>query len=183
METNRSDHRGKSQNCWVGSSRMPRGIPRCYTRIEHMHVCVPSFSEDPDVLGQWRAYGGASGRYAPGFVFREGRSMPVPYAKLKLTGGPNVYFSSVTVGPAPHMSLSIGSTAMLLRRNHVNDAESKVTGSKIPYRNWVGWGLYLLECLSKEKAWRRASSSAIRSFADSSPMRRMISSFANTVSL
>lgn len=67
---------------------------------------------------------------------REGRSMLVPYAKLKLTGGPNVYLSSVTVGPTPHMSLSIASTAMLLRRNGVNDAESRVTGSKILYRNW-----------------------------------------------
>lgn len=37
-------------------------------QIEHMHICVASFSEDPDVLSQWRAYGGASGGYALGFV-------------------------------------------------------------------------------------------------------------------
>lgn len=37
-------------------------------RIDSVHVCVASFSEDPDVLSQWRAYGGASGGYAIGFV-------------------------------------------------------------------------------------------------------------------
>lgn len=34
--------------------------------LKHFNVCVVSFSEDPDSLGQWRAYGGARG-YALGF--------------------------------------------------------------------------------------------------------------------
>jgi hypothetical protein len=193
-------------------------------RIDNIHVCVASFSEDPDILSQWRAYGGASGGYALGFVaqhlresargqglflvkckyteaeqresinhlidrcmseestnpdialkcwyfpsrlarlapvlknssfgeerewrlifrplmvtqmlFREGRSMLVPYARLELKGELNAYLSSVTIGPCPNMSLSIASTAMLLRCHGVKDAESKVIGSKIPYRNW-----------------------------------------------
>lgn len=37
-------------------------------RTDSVHVCVASFSEDPDVLSQWRAYGGASGGYAIGFA-------------------------------------------------------------------------------------------------------------------
>jgi hypothetical protein len=188
-----------------------------------MHVCVASFSEYPDVLSQWRAYGGAFGGYALGFVsqylrerarsagfflircryreadqrqlidhlvdwclseqpdpeqgtavehfgarlarlapvlkassfeeerewrlvsrprsvsqmcFREGNSMLVPYTNLQLNGVPNDYLASVTVGPSPNLTLSIASTGMFLRHHRVKDADTKVSASKIPYRNW-----------------------------------------------
>jgi hypothetical protein len=35
--------------------------------IERLNVCVVSFSEDSDLLSQWRAYGGTKGGYALGF--------------------------------------------------------------------------------------------------------------------
>ncbi len=62
--------------------------------------------------------------------------MLIPYTKLELTGVSNDYLSSVIVGPSPNLSLSIASTAMFLRHHRIKDAESKIVGSKIPYRNW-----------------------------------------------
>jgi hypothetical protein len=79
--------------------------------------------------------------------FRSGKSMMLPYYKLKFPEiSSEVPIAHVVVGPCPHVELARSSIQMLLMREHIGvvslvplgipSVMPQVLSSKIPYRHW-----------------------------------------------
>lgn len=67
--------------------------------------------------------------------FREGKSTLIPFFKFAL-GNRNAYLDSVRVGPTPHRELAVNAVRMLLRKLELSSADSMVTETRIPFRDW-----------------------------------------------
>lgn len=87
---------------------------------------------------EWRIVASGDNQfYNPSMKFREGKSFIVPYLEVPLLSKEDnelslpVQIDEIVVGPTPHMDLAVKS-CQLFRK----DAQTKITPSSIPYRNW-----------------------------------------------
>jgi hypothetical protein len=91
----------------------------------------PSFEEEHE----WRIVSRPLMCSLPGFRFREGRSMLIPYYEFPLHGDEGKFpVEKVVVGPTPDPERSKASVQSFLVSQSLKDVE--VTTSVVPYRNW-----------------------------------------------
>jgi len=68
--------------------------------------------------------------------FRQGTSTLVPFFRFALDNRRDAYLDSIRVGPTPHRELAVNAARMFLRRLELSNADSMVTETRIPFRNW-----------------------------------------------
>jgi len=73
----------------------------------------------------------------PELAFREGKSMLIPFLKVRLKDDKGCFpLESVVVGPGPNMEQSLRSVRSLLMSEDLLWVANKSVNSDIPYRNW-----------------------------------------------
>ena len=89
----------------------------------------PSFEEE----AEWRLVS-KGGINFDNLNFRTGRSMLIPYYKLKLNGNLNELIPEIIVGHTPNIELATKATRALMFKHKIT--KSRVIPSSIPFRDW-----------------------------------------------
>lgn len=107
-----------------------------------------AFFKDPAFIeeDEWRLVTNVKYCWDPAFCIRIGKSMPIPYYRLRVGDGSwRNKISQVMVGPCPHPQASQMAVTSLLLSHHVTTeswptlprpSHPPVDISKIPYRSW-----------------------------------------------
>ncbi|MHB9098984.1 MAG: DUF2971 domain-containing protein [Syntrophales bacterium] len=111
----------------VGKARLNFALRLLFVAPRFKH---PSFMEEDE----WRLISDPTDKRPREIMFREGKSMIVPYIKFflsnKIDGMP---IKEVMVGPTPHPDLSLNSVGELLADKGISCTLSK---SEVPFRAW-----------------------------------------------